>query len=159
MQVRMPKILQTEREIRPFTRTTPLLHSPYLSQLTGADVWLKLENWQTTGSFKIRGALSKIGRLSAAQRASCVQAINFLIEHGGLVLGHRRPRKRALQRKQNGPSHTGTSRYQDTDKASPPEVLCQTQCLFRVPSRGPCRVHRPDRYRSRTATASSGCGR
>ncbi len=74
MQVRMPKILQTEREIRPFTRTTPLLHSPYLSQLTGADVWLKLENWQTTGSFKIRGALSKIGRLSAAQRARGIVA-------------------------------------------------------------------------------------
>ncbi len=74
MQVRMPKILQTEREIRPFTRTTPLLHSPYLSQLTGADVWLKLENWQTTGSFKIRGALSKIGRLSTAQRARGIVA-------------------------------------------------------------------------------------
>ncbi|MBP6470523.1 MAG: pyridoxal-phosphate dependent enzyme [Chloroflexi bacterium] len=70
----MPKILQTEREIRPFTRNTPLLPSPYLSQLTGADVWLKLENWQTTGSFKIRGALSKIGRLSAAQRARGIVA-------------------------------------------------------------------------------------
>jgi threo-3-hydroxy-L-aspartate ammonia-lyase len=36
--------------------------------------WLKLENLQPTGSFKIRGAFTKIGRLSAASRASGVVA-------------------------------------------------------------------------------------
>ena len=74
MQLRMPKILQTEKEIRPFTPITPLVRSPYLSRLTGGDVWLKLENQQATGSFKIRGALSKIGRLTPAQRAKGVVA-------------------------------------------------------------------------------------
>jgi len=74
MQLRMPKILQTEREIRPFTLTTPLLRSPYLSRVTGGDVWLKLENQQATGSFKIRGALSKIGRLTPGQRAKGIVA-------------------------------------------------------------------------------------
>lgn len=41
-------------------RKTPLEYSPYLSELTGAKVWLKLENYQVTGSFKVRGALNKL---------------------------------------------------------------------------------------------------
>jgi threonine dehydratase len=39
---------------------TPLIPSPRLSGLTGADVYLKLENLQRTGSFKIRGAKNAI---------------------------------------------------------------------------------------------------
>lgn len=68
MQLRFPKILQTHQTIQRHIRQTPLVHSPYLSELSGADVWLKLENWQATGSFKVRGALSKLGRLTAVQR-------------------------------------------------------------------------------------------
>ena len=41
----------------------------YLSALTGANVWLKLECRQPTGSFKVRGALNKIGLLSPEERA------------------------------------------------------------------------------------------
>ncbi|MFP5212277.1 MAG: threonine ammonia-lyase [Acidobacteriota bacterium] len=39
---------------------TPLIHSPNLSRMTGAEVYLKLENLQETGSFKLRGATHKI---------------------------------------------------------------------------------------------------
>ncbi len=39
---------------------TPLVYSPTLSRLAGFEVYLKLENLQTTGSFKIRGATYKI---------------------------------------------------------------------------------------------------
>lgn len=74
MQLRLPKILQTQQFIQPHIRTTPLLRSLFLSRLTGADVWLKLENWQATGSFKVRGALSKIGRLSQQQQATGIVA-------------------------------------------------------------------------------------
>jgi threonine dehydratase len=42
---------------------TPLVHSPYLSERTGADVWLKVEALQITGSFKFRGALNAVLRL------------------------------------------------------------------------------------------------
>ena len=38
-------------------RRTPVEFSPYLSERLGVDVWLKLENLQITGSFKVRGAL------------------------------------------------------------------------------------------------------
>jgi len=39
---------------------TPLVHSPALSSMFGGDIYLKLENFQKTGSFKIRGAANKI---------------------------------------------------------------------------------------------------
>lgn len=39
---------------------TPIVHSPTFSKLAGFEVYLKLENLQATGSFKIRGALYKI---------------------------------------------------------------------------------------------------
>ena len=42
---------------------TPLLHSPWLSSVSGAQVWLKLESVQRTGSFKIRGAANALLRL------------------------------------------------------------------------------------------------
>lgn len=39
---------------------TPLIHSPSLSQMFGGEIYLKLENLQKTGSFKIRGAMHYI---------------------------------------------------------------------------------------------------
>jgi threonine dehydratase len=74
MQLRLPKILQTQQAIQAYIRQTPLIRSPYLSHESGADVWLKLENWQPTGSFKIRGALSKLSRLTPAQRQQGIVA-------------------------------------------------------------------------------------
>lgn len=46
---------------------TPILDSPELSDCTGAHVWLKLENLQVTGSFKVRGAANKMLTLSKAE--------------------------------------------------------------------------------------------
>jgi len=43
---------------------TPTLHAPRLSALTGAEVWVKYENFQVTASFKERGALAKLARLT-----------------------------------------------------------------------------------------------
>lgn len=47
---------------------TPVLAAPELDERVGAHVWLKLENLQATGSFKIRGAANKILSLSESQR-------------------------------------------------------------------------------------------
>lgn len=55
--------------IAPFVRRTPLLYSGYLSDISGAHVYLKMENLQHTGSFKVRGALSKLLSLTEGQRA------------------------------------------------------------------------------------------
>jgi len=53
-------------------RETPLEYSDTFSKRTGADVHLKLENFQRTGSFKIRGATNKIAQLSDAEREAGV---------------------------------------------------------------------------------------
>jgi len=53
---------------------TPCLASRTLSEITGAEVYLKFENHQFTASFKERGALNKLASLDAAQRAKGVIA-------------------------------------------------------------------------------------
>jgi threonine dehydratase len=53
---------------------TPCLHSRTLSEVTGAEIYLKFENHQFTASFKERGALNKLASLDAAQRAKGVIA-------------------------------------------------------------------------------------
>jgi threonine dehydratase len=55
---------------------TPCLHSRTLSNLTGADVFLKFENLQFTASFKERGALNRLLLLTSAERARGVIAMS-----------------------------------------------------------------------------------
>ncbi|SDU54714.1 threonine ammonia-lyase [Gordonia westfalica] len=61
-------------ELSDVVRRTPLIASRVLSERSGADVWLKCENLQRTGSFKPRGAYLRISRLSAEERARGVVA-------------------------------------------------------------------------------------
>jgi threonine dehydratase len=55
-------------------RTTPVYRSETLSRLAGRTVWLKAENLQRTGSFKVRGAVNRIAALSSDERAGGVIA-------------------------------------------------------------------------------------
>ena len=55
-------------------RATPVYGSDALTMRTGRQVWLKAENLQRTGSFKIRGASNKLATLSDAERAAGVVA-------------------------------------------------------------------------------------
>jgi len=68
------EVRSAEKRIRPFIRKTPLEYSFYLSKATGCRVFLKLENLQHTGSFKARGAFSKITSLDRQERKSGVIA-------------------------------------------------------------------------------------
>jgi threonine dehydratase len=54
---------QAAERIRPHVFRTPLMRSEWLSAATGAEVWLKLEIVQGTGSFKLRGAANAIAKL------------------------------------------------------------------------------------------------
>jgi len=53
---------------------TPFAHAPILSRRTGKEVYLKKENLQTTGAFKLRGAFNKISLLDDAQKKAGVVA-------------------------------------------------------------------------------------
>lgn len=64
----LPEIWHTHGTISPHVTHTPLVGSPFLSELSGAELYLKLECQQPTGSFKVRGALNKVGHLTAAEK-------------------------------------------------------------------------------------------
>jgi threonine dehydratase len=74
----MPVTVQAIREaremLRGVARLTPVAPAPYLAQRVGGPVWLKCENLQVAGSFKVRGAHVRLSRLSAEQRALGVVA-------------------------------------------------------------------------------------
>jgi len=76
--------IRAENRIRRHIRETFLERSPFLSEACGADVYLKLENLQHTGSFKVRGALSKILSLTEAERERGVVAASTG-NHGAAV--------------------------------------------------------------------------
>ncbi len=77
-------VVLAANRIAPHIRETPLDHSPVFSELTGANVFLKLENLQFTGSFKLRGAFNKLLSLTQEQRAAgCVAASSG--NHGAAV--------------------------------------------------------------------------
>jgi len=61
-------VAEASEFLRGRIRRTPVEFSPGLAQVLGAPVWLKLESIQLTGSFKIRGALFRISRLTTEER-------------------------------------------------------------------------------------------
>jgi len=62
--------------LRGQVENTPCVHSRTLSQITGADVYLKFENLQFTASFKERGALNRLSLLTPEQKQRGVIAVS-----------------------------------------------------------------------------------
>jgi threonine ammonia-lyase len=72
--INLNKIIQAKRTISKFIDKTPFAFSQTLSDLSGAKIWLKEENLQRTGAYKIRGAYNKIANLSEIEKANGVVA-------------------------------------------------------------------------------------
>ncbi len=70
----LDKIYHAQFVLRDAIRETDIIHSPSLSEQTGCNVYLKTENLQVTGSFKVRGAYYKISQLTEAEKAKGVIA-------------------------------------------------------------------------------------
>jgi threonine dehydratase len=82
---RLPaEIALAANRIKEYVRETPLEFSPKFSDATGAKVWMKLENLQLTGSFKLRGAFNKLLTLSEHERARGIVAASSG-NHGAAV--------------------------------------------------------------------------
>lgn len=82
LMITLADIVSARNTIAAFIHKTPLIHSNALSRLTGAEVHLKLENLQKTGSFKVRGAFNKMNSVSgecviAASMGNHAQAVAF----------------------------------------------------------------------------------
>ncbi len=74
--VTLESIRAAQRVLQGNVVRTPLVAAPALSDITGVDVRLKLENLQQTGAFKARGALNKLVSLAPAARRAGVIAIS-----------------------------------------------------------------------------------
>ena len=70
------RLNEARRRIEGMVHRTPLLHSQTLSARIGAPVWLKCENLQKTGAFKVRGALNRLLTLSDEERARGVSTVS-----------------------------------------------------------------------------------
>jgi threonine dehydratase len=87
--VTLEDIRAAQERMRPMLVPTPCRRSSKLSALTGSDLYLKFENLQFTASFKERGALNRLLRLSDAERRRGVYAVSDG-NHGLAVAYHAR---------------------------------------------------------------------
>jgi threonine dehydratase len=69
---------------------TPILKSNYLTKLTGNDVFLKCENLQRTGAYKLRGAYNRMSKLTPAERKKGVVAASAGNHAQGVALAARK---------------------------------------------------------------------
>ncbi len=76
MTVTLQNIREAAEQLRGRILETPCRHSRTLSEITGAEVFLKFENLQFTASFKERGALVKLLSLGAKEREGGVIAVS-----------------------------------------------------------------------------------
>lgn len=89
MSIALADVQAAQQRIAGQVERTPARHSRRLSQLTGAEVWIKFDNQHFTGSFKERGALNRLLQLSEEERkrgvvaASAGNHAQALAYHGG----------------------------------------------------------------------------
>jgi threonine dehydratase len=69
-------VFLARQTIQPFVRRTPLIMAQKLSEIFGANVYLKLETLQETGSFKIRGATNRILNLTPEEKSRGVVTVS-----------------------------------------------------------------------------------
>ena len=67
-------IVAARSTLRGVAKLTSISHSKSFSQMSGSNIFMKLENMQTTGAFKVRGAYNKLANLSPEERAKGVVA-------------------------------------------------------------------------------------
>ena len=72
--ITLNQIKLAQKNLSKIIAKTPLALSSKLTKLTGKNIYLKKENLQNTGSFKLRGAFNRISNLSPEERAKGVVA-------------------------------------------------------------------------------------
>ena len=92
----LEKIYEARERIKDVVVNTPLALAPYLSELCECEVYLKKENLQVTGAFKIRGAYNKIASLTLEQHASGVIAASAGNHAQGVALSASKFKTKAI---------------------------------------------------------------
>src|SRR2546429_5765649 len=65
---KLKNILQAQKRTRPYPARTPLHSSPAMNELVGTTLFIKHENYQPVGAFKVRGGINLISQLSPEER-------------------------------------------------------------------------------------------
>jgi threonine dehydratase len=65
---KLQDILYAQKRIRPYLARTPLYSYPVINELVGTTLFIKHENYQPVGAFKVRGGINLISQLSAEER-------------------------------------------------------------------------------------------
>lgn len=92
--INLADVRDAAQRLRGVIAETPFAYGPFLSKQTGYEVYLKKENLQNTGSFKLRGAFNRIAMLESADRQKGViaasagnhaQGVAFSASHFGVA--------------------------------------------------------------------------
>src|SRR6266567_3688240 len=67
-------VLHAQRQIRPYLKRTPIYSYPTINALIGTEVFIKQENYQPVGAFKVRGGINLVSQLSPEEREKGVIA-------------------------------------------------------------------------------------
>src|SRR5689334_25171106 len=92
--IALKDVQQARERISKYVKRTPTIRSRTLSEMLGANIYLKLEIFQTTGAFKVRGAFNKILVEIEAARKNGVVAVSGgnhaqAVAYAGRLLGCR----------------------------------------------------------------------
>ena len=96
IEVSLTDIRSAQKTLKKYLQPSPLLFNPWLSETFGCELYLKLENMQPIGSFKIRGATYKISQLSAEERKKGVIAASAGNHAQGVAWGSKQLGVKAL---------------------------------------------------------------
>src|SRR5690625_2236407 len=87
MSIDLAAIRAAADDLEGIAQRTPMEYSGALSAIAGTEVYLKCENLQTGGSFKIRGAYTRMSRLGEEQKRAGVLAASAGNHAQGVVAG------------------------------------------------------------------------
>lgn len=88
----LEEITKAAGRLKGVTADTPMIYSTFFSNKYGNDIWIKPENLQNTGSFKLRGAYNRISQLTDEERAKGIitasagnhaQGVAYAAQHYG----------------------------------------------------------------------------
>lgn len=86
--IKLAEIIESRNKIKNYIHRTPLVYSDSFSKLTGAQVYIKAENLQKTGSFKVRGAFNRLygvkGKVITASMGNHAQAVAYAASRLGI---------------------------------------------------------------------------
>ena len=86
----LDKVYHAAYVLKDVARETDIIYSPTLSETSGCEVYLKTENLQVTGSFKVRGAYYKISQLTDEEKSHGVVACSAGNHAQGVALASKK---------------------------------------------------------------------